>query len=134
MSNQRKVVVVISDGGDNFSRYTESELKRRAIEADVQIYSISIVENSLRIEERRGMYLLKDLSGLTGGLHFTVRNRSELPEVAGKLARAMKDVYVVGYKPPSTSPGKWRKVRVSVTPALAKSLRVSARTGYYDPE
>jgi Ca-activated chloride channel family protein len=134
MSNQRKALVVISDGGDNFSRYSESELKRRAMEADVQIYAISIVENSLRAEERRGVYLLKELATTTGGLHFTIRDRTELPAVAEKLARAMKDVYVIGYKPPGTSPGKWRKVRVSVTAPTSKSVRVSARPGYYDPE
>lgn len=133
-SNRRKALVVISDGGDNHSRYRESELRQRAIESDVQIYAISIVESNRSDEEKHGAFLLQELSELTGGVHFTVRSRTQLPEVAAKLARAMKELYVIGFKPPAGTPGKWRKVRVQVNTPAAKSLRVASRTGYYTPE
>jgi hypothetical protein len=74
------------------------------------------------------------LAALTGGLHFTIRHRGDLPTMAEKLARAMKDVYVIGYKPGESLPGKWRKIRVSVTPPSSERLRVSARAGYFVPE
>lgn len=134
-SNPRKAVVVISDGGDNHSRYSARDLKRRAVEADAQIYSISIHEQARSREERAGVYLLEDLAALTGGLHFTIRDRSELPQVAQKLAEAMKNVYVIGYKPSETAiPGKWRKVRVELSSRNFKSARVTARTGYFPSE
>ncbi len=59
--------MVISDGGDNHSRYRESELRQRAIESDVQIYAISIVESNRSDEEKHGAFLLQELSELTGG-------------------------------------------------------------------
>jgi Ca-activated chloride channel family protein len=127
---RRKALVVISDGGDNHSRFRESELMARAMEADTQIYSISIVENLRNREEQNGAHLLESLAEATGGLHFTVRNRRELPEVAAKLGRAMKNVYVIGYRPPeSATPGKWRKIRVTLE-GLSPA-RLSARSGYY---
>lgn len=133
-SRGRKALAILSDGGDNASRYGEADLKRLALEADVQIYAISIVEGARDKEQRRGAYLLEELAALTGGLHFTIRHRGDLPEMAAKLARAMKDVYVIGYKPGESMPGKWRKIRVSVMPPSPERLRVSARSGYFVPE
>jgi len=130
----RKAVVVISDGGDNYSRYTEKELTSMLIESDVQVYSVSIVENASNREEQRGVFLLKGLSNITGGLHFTVRFRADLPAAAQKIARAMKNVYVIGYQPPAGSaPGKWRRIHVTINSPSRRSLRVSARHGYYEP-
>ena len=132
-SQRRKALVVISDGGDNHSRFTQAELRRLASEADVQIYAISLVENARSPEEKRGTFLLSDLAALTGGAFFTVRDRSQLPGVAAELARAMKEVYVLSFKAPEGTAGKWRKVRVSVNGPSSKSLRVAARPGYYAP-
>jgi len=133
-SHRRKALVVISDGGDNHSRFSEAELQRGAIEGDVQIYAISLEENARSPEEKRGTFLLRDLAALTGGAHFTIRDRSHLPGVAAELARAMREVYVLSFKPPAGSAGKWRQVRVSVNTPSSKTLRVAARSGYYAPE
>jgi len=133
-SHRRRALAVISDGGDNASRYNKAELKRLALEADVQIYGISIVESPTDRDQRRGAFLLEELSEITGGLHFTIRNRADLPPMAEKLARAMKDVYTIAYKPGEGSPGKWRRIRISVTPPTAERLKVYARTGYILPE
>jgi Ca-activated chloride channel homolog len=133
-SHGRKALAILSDGGDNASRYTPGDLKRLAVETDAQIYAISIVDNNRDREQRRGAFLLEELAELTGGLHFTIRHHAELPAAAEKMARAMKDVYVIGYKPGEALPGKWRKIRVSVTPPTPQRLRVSARSGYFVPE
>ena len=134
--NPRKALLLISDGADNNSRYSESELFSRAIEADVQVYTIGINEDPRSLEERRGMFFLEKLSEITGGLHFMVRDRSELRNVAEKIAVAMRTQYVLVYKPGDGGPaGKWRKIRVKLDiPAGQGSLRVSARGGYYSPE
>src|SRR4051812_46961578 len=61
--------------------------------------------------ERYGSYLLDDLTKATGGLHFQVKDRDSLPEVAAKMSQAMTNVYVIGYKPPEQiDGGKWRKI------------------------
>jgi Ca-activated chloride channel homolog len=134
-ANRRKTLVVVSDGGDNNSRFEESELLARAMESDVQIYSISVHEHGLDKEERAGVFLLEKLSAVTGGLHFTIRNPKELPAVAEKIATAMRNVYVLSFKPPDAlHPGKWRKVSVKLAVASPRSFRVAAKSGYYSPE
>jgi Ca-activated chloride channel family protein len=133
-SHRRRALVVISDGGDNASRYNEAELKRRALEADVQIYGISMVEGATDRDQRNGASLLEELAAITGGLHFTIRNRADLTETANKLARVMKDVYTIAYKPGEGPPGKWRRIRISVTAPTLERPRVYARSGYFEPE
>jgi Ca-activated chloride channel family protein len=133
-SHRRRALAVISDGGDNASRYNKAELKRLALEADVQINGISIVEQAADRDQRSGASLLEELAGITGGLHFTIRNRADLPPMANQLARAMKDVYMISYKPGEGPPGKWRRIRISVTPPTPERLQVYARSGYFLPE
>ena len=133
-SHRRRALAVISDGGDNASRYSQAELKRLALEADVQIYGISMVEKATDRDQRNGAFLLEELAEITGGMHFTIRNRADLPPMADRLARAMKDVYTIAYKPGEGPPGKWRKIRISVTPPTPERLKVYARSGYFVPE
>jgi Ca-activated chloride channel homolog len=133
-SHPRRALAVISDGGENASRHRLAELKREAIEADTQIHSISIHRPYQKGDPPGRAWLLEELAELTGGLHITIRDGSALPDAAGKLARAMKEVYVLAYRPAASTPGKWRKVRVSVTPPTQQRVRVSARSGYYFPE
>src|SRR4029078_4324900 len=76
--NPRKALLIISDGGDNSSRYTESEVRKVVREADVQIYAIGIFEPVMSrgrsAEELSGPGLLSELSEQTGGRHFAVEN------------------------------------------------------------
>jgi len=84
--NPRKAILILSDGGDNSSRYTESEIKNLVREADVQIYAIGIFEpvsaRGRTAEELSGPSLLTEVSEQTGGRHFPVENVNELPAVA----------------------------------------------------
>jgi Ca-activated chloride channel homolog len=130
--NPRRVLVVVSDGGDNNSRYSESELTSLALESDTQIYSISIHEAVTNIQERSGVYLLSKLSENTGGLHFVVRDRRQLPEIAAKLSTAINNLYVIGYRPPEGFlSGKWRKVKIRVDNTAGTRLRIATRSGYF---
>ena len=72
---------------------------------------------------------------MTGGQHYKIRNLKKLDEVAGTLALAMHNQYVIGYRaPPNSLPGKWRRVRVRVKEAESKdNVRVYTRSGYYAP-
>ena len=137
--NPRKALVVISDGGDNSSRYTESEIKNLVKEADVQIYAIGIYESigsrGRTSEELSGPGLLTDISEPTGGRHFIVENLNELPDVAAKIGIELRNQYVLGYSPNNqVRDGKYRKVNVKlVQPKGLPPLHAFWRTGYYAP-
>ena len=137
--NPRKALIVISDGGDNSSRYTESEIKNLVKEADVQIYSIGIYEmmgsRGRTSEELSGPGLLTDISEPTGGRHFIVENLNELPDIAAKIGIELRNQYVLGYSPGNqVRDGKYRKVSVKlVQPRGLPPLHAFWRTGYYAP-
>ena len=135
----RKALLIISDGGDNSSRYTESEIKNLVREADVQIYAIGIFEpvasRGRTVEEMHGPGLLSDISEQTGGRHFAIDNIAELPDVAAKIGIELRNQYILGYSPTNQErDGKYRKVQVKlVQPKGLPSLRAFWRLGYYAP-
>lgn len=134
--HQRKALLVVSDGGDNRSRYTEGEVRAKVREADVEIYSIGIFDPYAPTpEERTGPQLLDDISSSTGGRLFRVDDVDEMSDIAEKISTELRNQYVIGYKPRDlTRDGKWRKVRVKVSPPPGlPPLTVYARTGYYAP-
>ena len=137
--NPRKALLIISDGGDNSSRYTESEIKKLVQEADVQIYAIGIFEvmaNRGRTpEELSGPSLLSELAEQTGGRHFPVDNLNELPDVAAKIGMELRNQYILGYTPTNQGrDGKYRRVQVKlVQPRGLPPLHATWRLGYYAP-
>ena len=134
--HERKALLVVSDGGDNRSRYTEGEVRAEVREADVEIYSIGIFDPYAPTpEERTGPQLLDDISSATGGRLFRVDDVDEMSDIAEKISTELRNQYVIGYKPKDlTRDGKWRKVRVKVNPPPGlPPLTVYARTGYYAP-
>ncbi len=133
---ERKALLIISDGGDNHSRYTESEIKSQVREADVQIYGIGLFDRDFKTpEEREGPALLGDVTEATGGRTFIIDNPNELADVATKIGIELRNQYVLGYRP--TNPahdGKWRKIKVKLNPPKGlPPLHVYAKTGYYAP-
>jgi VWFA-related protein len=137
--NAKKALLVISDGGDNSSRYTEREIKRLVKESDVQIYAIGIFESvSARgrtPEELSGPGLLTEVAETTGGRQFPVENLNELPDVAAKIGIELRNQYVIGYVPANQEKdGKWRRVQVEVKKIRGMPpLRPHFRLGYYAP-
>jgi len=132
--NQKKALLIISDGGDNHSRYTEGEIKSLVKEADVMIYSIGIYDHYFpTVEERLGPELLSEISEVTGGRCFTVDNPNDLPDVASKIGTELRNQYVLGYRPQKqVRDGKWHKIKVKIRiPKGLPPLQVYARTGYY---
>jgi Ca-activated chloride channel homolog len=132
----KKALLIISDGGDNHSRYTENEIKSLVKEADVMIYAIGIYDRyASAVEERLGPQLLSDITELTGGRAFTIDNPNDLADVATKIGVELRNQYVLGYRPSKVvRDGKWRKIKVKLSPPKGlPPLRVYARTGYYAP-
>lgn len=137
--NPRKALLVISDGGDNSSRYTETELKNTVREADVQVYAIGIFEpmagRGRTPEEAAGPGLLTDLAEQTGGRHFPIDNVNELPDMAAKIGIELRNQYILGYVPANRErDGKYRRVQVKlVQPRGLPPLKAFFRLGYYAP-
>jgi len=137
--NPRKAILIISDGGDNSSRYTETEVKNAVREADVQIYAIGIFEPVMSrgrtVEEMGGPALLAEMAEQTGGRHFAVDNLAELPDVAAKIGIELRNQYLLGYSPKNAArDGKYRRVQVKLVKTTGlPQLRAMFRTGYYAP-
>jgi len=138
--NPRKALLVISDGGDNRSRYGVKDIKAFVRESDVQIYAIGIfdpVANRSQPELVWGPSLLGELAEMTGGRMFPVEiyNIHELPDVAQKISVELRNQYVIGYRPTNRQrDGSWRKIRVKLNPPKGlPPLTTYARSGYYAP-
>ena len=137
--NPRKAVLVISDGGDNSSRYTENEIKSKVKEADVQIYAIGIYEaigaRSRTPEELSGPGLLTEIAEQTGGRQYAVENLAELADIAAKIGVELRNQYILGYSPHNQDrDGKYRRVEVKLNqPRGLPPLRAFWRHGYYAP-
>jgi Ca-activated chloride channel family protein len=132
----KKALLIISDGGDNHSRYTEGEIKSLVKEADVLIYAVGIYDHYFPTEEERlGPQLLSEVTELTGGRAFTIDNPNDLADVATKIGIELRNQYVLGYRPKNpVHDGKWRKIKVKLIPPKGlPPLRVYAKTGYYAP-
>lgn len=135
--NTKKALLIISDGGDNHSRYSESDIRKYAREADVQVYAIGIfdADGGKTPEENGGPALLGDLTEMTGGRTFAVSSMNDMPDIASKISMELRNQYVVGYRPSNrTHDGKWRKIKIKLRPPKGlPPLTVYARTGYYAP-
>jgi len=137
--NPRKALLIISDGGDNSSRYTETEIKSAVREADVQIFAIGIFESAANRgrtpEEAAGPSLLNELAEQTGGREYAVDNVAELPDIAAKIGIELRNEYILGYTPKNRErDGKYRKVQVKLNqPRGLPPLKAYFRLGYYAP-
>lgn len=132
----RKALLIISDGGDNRSRYSEGELRRAVRESDVQIYAIGIFDQyAPTVEEKEGPALLTDICEMTGGRMFRVTDVNELGDIASRISAELRNEYVVGYKPTDLKKdGQWRKLKVKLNPPPGlPPLMVHNRQGYYAP-
>jgi len=137
--NSRKAIVIVSDGGDNNSKYTAAQIESLVREADVQIYAMGVFEPSLTFaltpEEISGPRLLSEIATQTGGRAFAAALTSDLPSVAARIAVELRNQYVLGYYPKNqTRDGKYRHVDVKLRqPPGVSPLKAHWRLGYYAP-
>jgi VWFA-related protein len=137
--HSRKVILIVSDGGDNSSRYNLGEVRTRARESDVQIYSIGIEDplffRSPMLEQLAGPALLNDMASQTGGRLYEITDANQLPDAASRIGMALRNQYVLGYIPPDLKrDGKYHRVQVKVQkPDGLPKLRASFRSGYIAP-
>ena len=125
---ERKVLVLLSDGGDNASRTTREDAVHKAQASNAVIYTIALIEPGSR-DANPG--LLKELSLASGGDTYRPRDSEEIAEVLGTIARDIRHTYTIGYTSTNTArDGAFRTVRVVVTAPPGRPLVVRSRTGY----
>jgi Ca-activated chloride channel family protein len=132
----KRALLIISDGGDNHSRYGEREIKAEAKESDVMIYAIGTFDRFVpTLEELRGPSLLSEIAEPTGGRAYTLENALALPAVARHIGTELRTQYVLGYRPQDLrKDGKWHKIQVKLKlPRKLSFLSARAKTGYYAP-
>jgi Ca-activated chloride channel family protein len=134
--NPRRALLVVSDGGDNSSRYTLRELAAVAAESDTQIFSICLSERPQTPEEADGPALLNRLAEASGGLSYLIASVNDMRRAFGKVGVTLHNQYVLGYYPPENAPaGKYRKITVQLlVPTGLPKLNVYSRRGYFVPE
>jgi Ca-activated chloride channel family protein len=137
--NAKRALLILSDGGDNHSRYNESDIKRLVREADTQLYAIGIFDplgyRNRTPEELNGPSLLSEITEMTGGRVFPVEKLEDLPDIASKIGMELRNQYVLGYHPSNKAhDARWRKIKIKLrAPKGLPPLNVYARTGYYAP-
>jgi len=134
-SNARKALLVITDGGDNNSRYPLSAVKEFAEEHDAMIYTVGIgVANrpEWHLPGRSPKARLKSLAEMTGGKAYFPDSARDLTDICALISTDLKSQYVLGYRSLNLSrDGRWRKVRVTVDRRTQGSGHVRTRSGYY---
>ena len=124
--SQKKVLIVVSDGGDNASKAKFDDVLQAALRMDAVIYAVSIPD---QYETEARPDVLKKLAAVTGGEAHFPRNMSQVTSTFERIARDIRSGYVIGYTPPPAGKG-YRAVRVAVQSPGRRSLTVRARSGY----
>ncbi len=124
--NSRRALFVLTDGGDNNSRYTESEVKNLVVESDVRAYAVGLFERPRFLEK---------LAAQTGGQAVWAHSLKDLPNAIERISREFRNQYMIGYS--SNNPqndGKYRKVKVELIESpFFKALHLFWRRGYFAP-
>lgn len=130
----KKALLVISDGGDNHSRYSPKEVTNLVRESDVLIYSIGVFGGGTTPEEFGGGDLLTKVSEQTGGRLFEA-SPVEMPDIAKKIGIELRNRYILGYSPQNqTRDGKYHRITVQVVPPRGlPKLSAHWRLGYNAP-
>ena len=124
--NPRRALFILSDGSDNNSRYSESEVRRLVVESDVRIFAIGLFQRPR---------FLETIAAATGGRAYWVHKLRDLPATIEKLSAEIRTNYMIGYSSNRLErDGKFRKVRVELLRSILGPFRISWRHGYYSPD
>jgi Ca-activated chloride channel family protein len=134
--NQRRVILVLSDGGDNQSRSHEAEVQRILLETEAQVYAVSIPQQKPFEDPNTasGPELLDRLCDAAGGRNIAMNSFSDLGRAMRQINDEIRSEYVLAFRPELlTHDGKFRRVSLRLTrPPGVRQVSVSYRPGYYD--
>lgn len=125
----RKVLIVVSDGGDNASTARLKTVVDKARASNAVMYTVGLIDPD-DSETNRGV--LKQLAQLTGGAAFFPDQPGQVKEVFERIAEEIRSTYTLGYVPPDLPRnGDFRRVRVTVTAPDRRGLTARTRSGYF---
>ena len=127
-SRSRKVLIVLSDGGDNASRATLDDVLERARRSDAAIYTIGLFDST---DPDRNPGVLKALAQTTGGERYLPDSPSPLLHACERIARDIRSGYTIAFEPAARD-GRYHKVEVKVDRS-GRKLSVRTRPGYVAP-
>lgn len=133
----RRALIIISDGGENHSRYSYSYIKSASRECSCQIYAIGLfnpVSDRPTVEERYGPIVLEDIVEATGGRGFSVKEPKDFTDIARAISLTLRNEYVLGYHSSNHArDGRWRKIKVKTQgiPKKIPPLVLRVKSGYY---
>jgi len=133
-AHPKKAILLISDGQDNSSRYTFSELRRLLKESDVIIYAVGIVDGHDNSElGYGGRAILEELAGVSGGKAFFPSTSAEMNDTFERIALELRTQYSIGYRPSNfANDGRWHRLKIKVQPPRGfPRLFVRGREGYF---
>ncbi len=129
---QRKALVIISDGGDNFSRYSLREVKKLRARVGCPDLRHQYLRRLSHISPAKLWELtehwLSQVTDTTGGRTIVVDNAAKIPDAASRISLELRSQYVIGYRPTNAvHDGKWRKIRVRVASRHRTPCRFTLR-------
>jgi Ca-activated chloride channel family protein len=135
---EKKVLILVSDGEDNNSRYSLKEVLNAVSESKIIIYTIGLLSSdgyTYGVDTDAARRSLQKLAEVTGGASFFPRSVKQVEEICKKIAGDLRSQYTIGYRPSNDQmDGSWRKVSVRMNlPKNSPSLKVRTKTGYYAP-
>ncbi|HZS57475.1 MAG TPA: VWA domain-containing protein [Bryobacteraceae bacterium] len=137
--NARKALLIISDGGENSSKYTSAEVKETIRKADVQVYGMGVFDPlesiGLGMGPVSGPLFLATLCQQTGGRVFPASSYAVLPNIARRIGIELRNQYVLAYSPINHNHnGEYRKLEVKIDPPPGlPAVKARWRLGYYAP-
>jgi len=130
-NREKKVLIVISDGGDNVSKHKLADIMALAGQPGAIVYTIGIFDDQ---DTDRNPGVLKRLAKQTGGEAFLPESLQEVTLICERIARDIRNQYTIAYVPTNRKrDGSYRVVRVKATAPGRGSLSVRTRTGYFAP-
>ncbi len=126
--DERKVLVVVSDGGDNASHATFREVLAGAQASNALIYTVALVDPIDRDDNPKR---LRELAEATGGEAFKPGSIDEVADVLKHIARDIRHTYTIGYMSSNAvRDGTYRPIRLVVQPPPGTAVKVRTRAGY----
>jgi Ca-activated chloride channel family protein len=136
--HEKKVLIVVTDGEDNSSKYQLKDALKAVNESKISLYTIGLLTSyswTYGSPNDAAKGVLKQLAEVTGGASFFPKNINEVEKVCSRIARDLRNQYTIGYRPSNQElNGAWRKVQVRVNPPKnTPKLKLRTKQGYYAP-
>jgi len=136
---ERRAILMVSDGLDNVSRHHLREVADFIEESNLDVYAIGIKDEGMPffgnlLEERIDKKLLMRITDVTGGNTVVIQSVAELPEITAHISQAMRNEYLLGYRPGDGAHTRmWRKIKVKVSAPGESNLRAYYKKQYFTP-